>query len=180
MSSASRSVSPCTGIDRDLVDLLGRLRGDFLDVHAAFAGGHQHHALRAAVDDHADVELLADVRAFLDQQPPHLLAFGAGLVRLQLHAEDRGSRAAHFVERVRELHAAALAAAAGVDLRLDDPDLAAELLRGFDRLVDAEAGMPRGVVTPNLRRISFAWYSWIFIGRPVRSISASAAAAQVG
>src|SRR5216683_5355479 len=25
-------------------------------------------------------------------------------------------------------------------------------------------GTPRGVATPYLRRISFAWYSWIFIG----------------
>ena len=35
-----------------------------------------------------DVVLLLDVGAFLDQQAAHLLAFGAGLVRLQLHAED--------------------------------------------------------------------------------------------
>src|SRR2546425_4965955 len=27
-------------------------------------------------------------------------------------------------------------------------------------------GTPRGVATPYLRRISFAWYSWIFIARP--------------
>ena len=38
----------------------------------------------------------------------------------------------------RQLDAAALAAAAGVDLRLDDPDRAAELLGGLDRLLDGE------------------------------------------
>ena len=41
---------------------------------------------------------------------------------------------------LRDLHAAALAAAAGVDLRLHDPHLAAELLRRLDRLVDGERG----------------------------------------
>ena len=43
-----------------------------------------------------------------------------------------------LVERARELDAAALAAAAGVDLRLDDPDRAAELLRRLDGLLHAE------------------------------------------
>src|SRR4029077_8549023 len=40
----------------------------------------------------------------------------------------------------RDLHTAALAAAARVDLRLDHPHLAAQLARGLDRLVDGEAG----------------------------------------
>ena len=35
----------------------------------------------------------------------------------------------HFVFRAAELHAAGLAAAAGVDLRLDDPQLAADFTR---------------------------------------------------
>ena len=66
----------------------GVMRGDLLDVHAAFARGHQRHALRGAVDDHADVQLLRDVGALLDQQSPHLLAAGPGLMRDELHAED--------------------------------------------------------------------------------------------
>jgi hypothetical protein len=45
-----------------------------------------------------------------------------------------------FVQRLRDLHAAALAAAAGVDLRLHHPDLAAEFLGRLDRLVDGKAG----------------------------------------
>ena len=120
------------------MDLLGRLGGDGLDVHAALGTGHQRDALRAAVDDHADVEFLFDVRAFLHQQPAHLLPARAGLVRDQLHAEDLGRALLHLVERLRDLDAAALAAAAGVDLRLDDPHLAAERLRGLDGLVDGK------------------------------------------
>ena len=138
------------------MDLLRRLRRDLLDVHAAFGARHQADALRHAVDDHADVELLADVGALLDQQPPHLLPAGAGLVGDELHAEDLAREIAHLVDRARELDAAALAAAAGMDLRLDDPHRAAERLRGGNGLVDAEAGMPRGVGTPYLRRISLA------------------------
>jgi hypothetical protein len=61
---------------------------DFLDVHAAFGGGHHGDLLRGAVGQRGDVVFLLDVGAFLDQQAAHLLAFGAGLVGDQLHAED--------------------------------------------------------------------------------------------
>ena len=46
---------------------------------------------------------------------------------LKAHAEHRGRRLAGFVGGAHDLHAAALAAAAGVDLRLDDGDGRAEL-----------------------------------------------------
>ena len=81
-----------------------------------------------AVDDHADVELLPDVGALLDQQPAHLLPVRTGLVGDELHAQDLAGQRAHFVDRLGDLDPAALAAAAGVDLRLDDPDGAAERL----------------------------------------------------
>ena len=74
------------------MDFFGGVRSNFLDVHAAFAGCHQHGALGAAVDHQADIKFFLDISAFLNQQPAHLLAFGAGLVSLQLHAED-GRRA---------------------------------------------------------------------------------------
>src|SRR5882672_3479762 len=95
-------------IDEHRVDLPGRLCRDFLDVHAAFAGGHERDALRAAVDHHADVELLLDVGAFFDQEPPHFLSFGSGLVGLQHHAEDFAGPFAHFALGFHHLHAAAL------------------------------------------------------------------------
>src|SRR5690606_8362639 len=75
---------------------------------------------------------------FLDEQTTHFLPFGAGLVSDELHAEDRIGVLPHFSRRLGELDAAALAAATGVDLRLDDPDLAAQLFGGLDRLVDGE------------------------------------------
>ena len=68
----------------------------------------------------------------------HFLAFGTGLVRLELHAEDFAGQLFHLVNRLGDLHAAALAAAAGVDLRLDHPHGAAQLLRRFDGLLNGE------------------------------------------
>src|SRR6185312_7996806 len=50
-------------------------------------------------------------------------------------AEHRGGRGLDVLGRLAELDAAGLAAAAGVDLRLDDPLLAAERPGGFGRLV---------------------------------------------
>ena len=126
---------------KTLMDLLGRVVGDLLDVHAAFARAHQRHLLRRAVGEHGDVVLLLDVGAFLDQQAAHLLALRPGLVGDELHAEDLAGELRDLGLRARQLDAAALAAAAGVDLRLHDPDRAAELLRRLGRLADAERGI---------------------------------------
>jgi hypothetical protein len=49
-----------------------------------------------AVGQRCNVVFLADVSAFFDQQPTNLLAFRAGLVRDQLHAEDLAGVLAHF------------------------------------------------------------------------------------
>jgi hypothetical protein len=125
-------------IDEHLVDLLGRVLGHFLDVHAPLGAGHQRHLLGDTVYHHAQVELLLDVCAFFHQQPAHFLALGPGLVGDELHAEDRGGVAAHLVDRLRHLHAPTLAPAPGVDLGLDHPDLATEFLCRLDGLVDAE------------------------------------------
>jgi len=129
---------------------------DFLDVHAAFGGGHDRDLLRGAVGQRGDVVFLLDVGAFLDQQVAHLLAFGPGLVRDQLHAEDVVGVLADFVQRARELDAAALAAAAGVDLRLHDPDLAAQFFGGLHRPSTDTVWKPRGVTTPYFLSSSFA------------------------
>jgi len=126
-------------IDEDLDDLLGRVVSDFLDVHAAFGRGHDGDLLRGTVSQGSDVVFVLDVGAFLDQEVAHLLAFGAGLVGDQLHAEDLGRVLAHFVQRLGDLDTTALAATASVDLGLDHPDLAAELLCCLDRVIDAGA-----------------------------------------
>ena len=87
-----------------------------------------------AVDDDAQVELAVDLRAFLDEHAAHLLALGAGLVRDERHPDHLLGELLGLVGRLRQLDAAALAAAAGMNLRLDDDDVAAEAagdLAGF-------------------------------------------------
>jgi hypothetical protein len=120
------------------MNLLGRFGRHRFDVHAALGARHQAHALGAAVDDHRDVKLFLDVRALLDQEAANLLPRGTCLVRDELHAEDLARLLAHFAERACDLDAAALAAAAGMDLRLDDPHLSAERFSRGDGLVDGE------------------------------------------
>ena len=114
----------------------------FLDVHAAFARGHQRDLLRVAVGHGGDVVFLLDVGAFLDQQAAHLLARGAGLVGLELHAEDLLGELLHVVDGTCELDATTLAATAGMDLGLDHPHRAAELLGCFDGLLHGERRNP--------------------------------------
>ena len=89
------------------------------------------------------------VEALLDVEPADLLPLGAGLVRDELHAEDLLGELARFCgAALRDLHAAALAATACVDLRLDDDDRAAGLgrepLRRGLCLVDREGRVSLG------------------------------------
>ena len=65
-------------IDREGHDLLGRVMGDLLDVHAAFGRDHEGDARGLAVDQRRQIELLGDVRAVLDIEAVDLLA---GLAR---------------------------------------------------------------------------------------------------
>ena len=113
--------------------------GHFFDVHAAFGRSHQDDFLGHAVGDQRNVQFLFDVGAFFHQQAVDFLAFGAGLVRDQLHAHDLVSVFFDLFDRFCHFHAAALAAATCVDLRLDDPYRAAQGFRGLDCLVDGHA-----------------------------------------
>ncbi len=115
------------GVDRDLEDLVRRLGRDLLDLHTAFGRGHDGDAAGGAVDQHAEIKLALDVAAFLDIDALHFLAAGAGLVRDERHAEHLAGGLADRLQGFHDLDAARLAAAAGMDLRLDDPDRAAQL-----------------------------------------------------
>src|SRR5690606_36595655 len=110
-------------------DFFRCLFGDFLDVHSAFGGGHEGHAILGAVDDRAKIEFTGDIAPFLDIDALDFLAFRTGLMRHELHADHGFCRIGYRVEGLDDLDAAALAATACMDLRLDDPDRATQPLR---------------------------------------------------
>ncbi len=87
-----------------------------------------------AVERDPEVELLGDVQGFLDEDLLDLLSVRARLVGDELHPEDLAGESLRLLGALRELDAAALAAASRVDLRLDD-GAPAELLRDPPRLL---------------------------------------------
>ena len=100
---------------------------------------------------------LTDVGALLDQKAAHQPALGSGLVRHERHPQDLRGVFVHLVERLRHLDAAALAAASGVDLRLDHPYPAAEAhARPLSTSGTEKHGTPLGVATPKLAQDLFA------------------------
>jgi hypothetical protein len=74
----------------------------------------------------------------------------------------------------RELLELALAAPAGVDLRLDHVKRPGKLLGAFDRFLDRARRIACGNPMPNFASSCLAWYSWMFIGSlPCRRIAAA-------
>ncbi len=100
---------------------------------------------RGAIDHDTEIQLLPDGHPLFHQDPPHPLSLGAGLMRPEHHPQDLGGDLLRCVGRLRQLHAAPLAAAAGVDLGLHD-DRPAELLGD-----DPGLGRGRGHTPPGDR-----------------------------
>jgi hypothetical protein len=102
-------------IDGNPCQRLGFLHGQLLDLHATLAGGHREVRAVGPVEQHREVVLLLDRGCWGQHHAVHRVA-------LDVHAEDRRGDLLGFLDRRRELHAARLAAATGLDLRLDhDP-----------------------------------------------------------
>ena len=117
----------------------GRAMRHLFDVHPAFGRDHEGDARRRAIDQGGEIELLGDFGPFLDVEPADLAARRSGLDRHQGGAEHLPGEAFDIRDRAGQAHAAhlagagflelALAAPAGMDLRLDDPQGSAELVR---------------------------------------------------
>src|SRR5215471_7506428 len=89
--------------------------------------------------------LSVDGGAFLDVEAIDLLAACSGLVGDESRAKQALGLFLHVVDRFDHLHAARLAATAGVDLSLDHPNRAAELMRSLERFFDGKCwNSPRG------------------------------------
>ncbi len=110
-------------VDGDAGQGLGPLDGQGLDLHTALLAGHGQPGAVGAVEQEGDVVLLRDVRALRDHHPLDRVA-------LDVHAQDVAGVALGLLGGRRDLDPAGLAAAADLDLRLDDDDAADALGRG--------------------------------------------------
>ena len=126
-------------IDILLDDLLRSLGSDLLDLDAAFLGSHHDDPCRGAINDKAEVIFLFNIRAFFDQEATNLLAFRTRLMRDENLAKQLLRIVFDLFDGLGDLDAARLAAAARMNLRLDDLDSGgAEFLRVLHRLFDTE------------------------------------------
>ena len=122
--------------------------------------------LVCAVDQRREVELLVDVRAVLEIEAVDLLAGRAGLHGDQRLAEHLLGEGLHLLDRAGEPDAAlvargrllepALAAAARMDLALDDPERPAEFLAASAASAGVKAGKPLATGAPKARSTAFA------------------------
>ena len=121
ISRALAGRHPVERVDRDPGQRLRLGGGNLLDLHAALAGGHREERPVGAIQQERRVVLLCDVARLLDQDLVDRVA-------LDVHAEDLARLGLRVVGSVGDLDAAGLAAATGLDLRLDH-DATAELGR---------------------------------------------------
>ena len=136
-------LQPFDEVDHDGVDVFGRLAGDLLDVHAAVLGGDERDGLGITIDQDRQVQLAGDVGGVGHQHQVHRQRAAGRLVGFHVGAEHALGGSAHVVEAAAELDAAGLAAAAGVDLRLDHPLRAAKRLGGIDGSVGGIGDLAR-------------------------------------
>ena len=123
-------------VDRDPRDGVGVLVRDDLDLDAALGGGDAEVVAVGAVDQEGEVVLLRDVGGGRDEHPVDGVA-------LDVHAEDLARLGDGVLRVVGELHAAGLAAATRLDLRLDDDPATLGLGRGRGLLGRGDHGADR-------------------------------------
>ena len=127
------------GVDDDGLDLLGRVVGDRLNVHAALGRDDEGHPARRAVNQQRAIEFALDVGTVLDIEAIDLFAGRAGLGGDQGVAQHLFRMLDRLLDREGQADAAlgisgqflelALAAAAGVDLGFNDIQGAGQLPR---------------------------------------------------
>ncbi len=105
-------VDPARGVDGHLGQLVGPGGGDLLDVHPAGHRGHRQEGPVRPVEQVGEVVLLGDLRGLGHHH-------AVGDVPLDVEAQDVLGPRPGVLGAVGELHAAGLAAAAGLHLRLD-------------------------------------------------------------
>ena len=128
-------------IDRFAQNLLRGLGRDLLDVHPAFAAGHDHGRAGGAIHQDGEIKFFLDLDRLGDEHLVDQAAFRSGLMRDQCLPDHLGRDAAGLAGRLAKMHAAleavgetSLAASAGVDLRFDHDGIRAEFAGHFLRI----------------------------------------------
>ncbi len=158
------TVQAGVGVEGLVKDQLRRVVGHLLDVHATLAGDDQHRPGGRPIDDDAQVQLAGDLAAFFHQHLADGLTGRPGLDGDQGLAQQGPGHFAGLFGAFDQLHAAllgvgfdrSLAAAAGVDLRLDHGQRSAQRGEGRRRFFGSSGNHPLGTATPARRRISLA------------------------
>ena len=116
-------------------DFLGSFLGHLFDVHAAGGARHDDRPAGRAIENDAEIQLALHLKAFFNQHPANHAPSGSGLMRDERHPEHVARDAFGLVCRARQLDAAAFAATAGMNLRLDHhrTSVTAEALRDLAR-----------------------------------------------
>ncbi len=121
-------------VDGLLENFFRMFLGDLFDLNAALGRANDAHPRLRAIEHHGEIELAGDIEPLLDQHSAHQTAFRTGLMRHQILAQHVTGACGGFVRGFDDLDAAALTPAAGVNLRFDYTDAAAEILGGLLRL----------------------------------------------
>ena len=101
--------------------------GNLFNLNAAFGRTNHRDARLGPVQNHCKIELARNTEALLNQYSPYLATFRPGLMGNQIVAEHGSGFFRGFVRAFYHFDPAALAAAPGMDLRLDDANRATQL-----------------------------------------------------
>ena len=105
-------------------------RGQLLDLHAALGRGNEHHALETTIHEASEVKLARNGTRGFDKQPVHRLTRGSGLGSHQTGPQKLAGGLLQFLASLDLPDASSLAAATGMNLRLDHPAVATQRFRG--------------------------------------------------
>ncbi len=120
-------------VDGSFQDLLRRLFRNLLDLDTTFGGGHEDDTASGTINYRAQVQFLGDVGAGLNQNLADRLTIGISLVSNQTLTQPLLGEGFCIFLALDQLYTAGFTAATSVNLSLDDPHIAANLVTGFSR-----------------------------------------------
>ena len=121
-----------------LDNLLRVLGSNLLDLHAAFLGANHNDLCSIAVIYKAQIILLGNVGAFLNEKSSNLFALRTGLMGNQHLAQKLGCILLNLIQGLGNLYTASLAATACVNLCLYYSHLGIKLLCSFNSFLNGK------------------------------------------